>query len=325
MSAGKGKSSDLVGLTVFGLAGGALVAIACLDPRDEAFPAGRAVVVSAGLSFAFCALGAFASRWPAGSLLHAGGRASVCLGLCALFGVPLLIALGNDRWPWLVASSVVLAALAVGRSPPAEPRRRTWRRMGLTALVCMALVWPIWSLFGAEVRWPLLAFTITALSLAALWGRPVFSARSGSGSALRIAAVLGAVLLAGAVWLLRPTPKADAEAGFPSVRLELADSVIRPGERVHLRFDRPLRTAAGYHYRVCIVEAGAPSHDWGLFQYVEAGMTRVVLAGPKRAGDFEVRLQPSMHRILASLPLKVSLLPGEFDPGQVEAEPPAGE
>jgi len=132
------EASGLIGLLPV-LAGGALLGIAGLDPRGDAFPAGRAPVAAAGLAFFFAGVAVLINGLgtPYRTALL---RINAVLLLGSFAAVPLSMAgAGEPEWPLIVGGIVCLAfAASALRAAVREVRRVAREQSGVPSPILPA-------------------------------------------------------------------------------------------------------------------------------------------------------------------------------------------
>jgi len=132
------EASGTIGLIPV-LIGGALLGIAGLDPRDDAFPAGRAPVAAAGLAFFFAGVAVLINGLgtPYRTALL---RINAVLLLGCFAAVPLSIAWSSGaEWPLLVGGIICLAfAASALRAAVREIRRVAREQAGVPSPILPA-------------------------------------------------------------------------------------------------------------------------------------------------------------------------------------------
>lgn len=64
---------------------------------------------------------------------------------------------------------------------------------------------------------------------------------------------------------------------------------VAAGSEVTVTFSAPMNAPAGQQYWITIAPQGSADSEWGTWEYVKPGASKVLLT-PKTAGSFEIRL-----------------------------------
>lgn len=114
-----------------------------------------------------------------------------------------------------------------------------------------------------------------------------------------------------------PYPGPGAEAGgtasddAPGYACALDKASADVGERVTMRFDKPLPKTPGERYWVALALAHKPDSEWGYWEYVDEGSARIRLPAAREPGLYEARLHANYPTISYNVVCRVRLAVGK--------------